>query len=90
VVLCGIGVDTQKGVRGIEREGVLTLWLNRLLAGRATRPGLWIGERLQQTQRTRTGNRFGAPLDLQLAKDFLVVPFHRFEGHNKPLAYLLI
>ena len=47
-------------------------------------------ERLQQAQLARTGNRFGAPLDLQLAKDFLIVSFHRFEGQDKPLAYLLI
>ena len=46
--------------------------------------------RLQQTQLARTGNRFGAPLDLQLAKDFLIVSFHRFQGEDKPLANLLI
>ena len=47
-------------------------------------------ERLQQTQFARTGNRFGAPLDLQLAKDFLIVSFHRLQGEDKPLANLLI
>ena len=47
-------------------------------------------ERLQQTEFTRTGNRFGTPLDLQLAKDFLIVSFHRVQGEDKPLAHLLI
>ena len=47
-------------------------------------------ERLQQAQLARTGNRFGAPLDLQLAKDFLIVSFHRFQGENQPLTHLLI
>jgi hypothetical protein len=37
---------------------------------------------LQQTQFARPGNRFGAPLDLQLAKDFLIVSFHRFQGKD--------
>jgi hypothetical protein len=37
----------------------------------------------------RAGNRFREPLDLQLAKDFLIVPFHRFQGEDKPLANLL-
>ena len=46
--------------------------------------------RLQQTQLARTGNRFSAPLDLQLAKDFLIVSFHRFQGEDKPLANLMI
>ena len=46
--------------------------------------------RLQQTQLARTGNRFSAPLDLQLAKDFLIVSFHRVQGEDKPLAHLLI
>ena len=48
------------------------------------------GYRLQQPQLARTGNRFGAPLDLQLAKDFLIVSFHRFQGEDKPLDNLLI
>ena len=35
-------------------------------------------------------DRFGAPLDLELAKDFLIVSFHRFQGEEQPLANLLI
>jgi hypothetical protein len=46
--------------------------------------------RLQQTQLAGTCHRFGAPLDLELAKDFLIVSFHRLQGEDKPLAHLLI
>ena len=42
--------------------------------------------RLHQAQRAGTGNRFGAPLDLELAKDYLIVPFHRTHGEEQPLA----
>ena len=47
-------------------------------------------EGLQQTKLAGQGDRFGASLDLELAKDFLVVPFHRFQGEDQPLANLLI
>ena len=46
--------------------------------------------RLHQTQLAGTCDRFSAPLDLQLAKDFLIVSFHRFQGEEQPLAHLLI
>ncbi|HEV7234981.1 MAG TPA: hypothetical protein VGN15_02300, partial [Ktedonobacteraceae bacterium] len=46
--------------------------------------------RLHQTQLAGTGDRFGAPLDLQLAKDRPIVPFHRTQGEKQPLAHLLI
>src|SRR5712691_5079473 len=46
--------------------------------------------RLQQTQRTGPCDRFGAPLDLEFAKDFPIVSFHRTQGEEQPLAHLLI
>ena len=46
--------------------------------------------RLQQTQLAGTCDRFGAPLDLEFAKDFPIVSFHRVQGEEKPLANLLI
>lgn len=46
--------------------------------------------KLQQAQRTGTGNGFGAPLYLEFVKDNPVMPFHRTEGEKQPLANLLI
>jgi hypothetical protein len=46
--------------------------------------------RLQQTQLAGTCDRFGAPFDLEFAKDFLIVPFHCTQGEEQPLADLLI
>ncbi len=46
--------------------------------------------RLQQTQFTGAGYSFGAPLNLQLAKDIPIVPFNRTQGEEKPLANLTI
>src|SRR5713226_2629190 len=46
--------------------------------------------RLQQTQLAGTCDRFGAPLDLEFAKDFPIVSFHRVQGEEKPLAHLMI
>src|SRR2546425_12110617 len=46
--------------------------------------------KLQQTQLAGTCDRFGAPLDLEFAKDFPIVSFHRIQGQEKPLAHLLI
>ena len=46
--------------------------------------------RLQQTQLAGTCDRFGAPLDLEFAKDFPIVSFHRVQGEEQPLAHLLI
>ena len=60
------------------------------IAGLFLRPRLWIGYRLQQTQLAGTCDRFGAPLDLEFAKDFPIVSFHRIQGEKKPLADLLI
>src|ERR1700693_4121757 len=51
-------------------------------------PGL--RARLQQAQLAGTCDRFGAPLDLEFAKDFPIVPFHSTQGKEQPLAYLLI
>jgi len=47
-------------------------------------------ERLQQAQLACTGHRFGALLDLELAKDFLIVSLHGVQGEDQPLAHLLI
>ncbi len=44
----------------------------------------------QQTQLAGTGYSFGAPLDLQFAKDIPIVPFDRVQGEEKPLANLTI
>ena len=46
--------------------------------------------RLQQAQLARTGDSFGAPLNLEFAKDFLIVPFHRVQGQEKLCANLPI
>src|SRR5438105_6501672 len=46
--------------------------------------------RLQQTQLAGTCDRFGAPLDLEFAKDSPIVSFHRAQGEEQPLANLLI
>ena len=51
-------------------------------------PRVWA--RLHQTQLAGTGDRFGAPLDGELAKDSPIVPFHRTQGEEQPLAHLLI
>src|SRR5215469_6782149 len=45
---------------------------------------------LQQTQLAGAGDRFGAPLDSELAKDFLIVSFHRVQGQEQSLANVLI
>jgi len=48
------------------------------------------GTKLQQTELAGACNCFSAPLDLELAKDFLIVAFHRPQSLKKPLANLLI
>lgn len=53
---------------------------------RADKQTFW----LQQTQLAGTCDRFGAPLNLELAKDFPIVPFHRVQGEEKPLTHFLI
>ena len=45
---------------------------------------------LEQPQLTRSCDRFGAPLDPELAKDFMHVAFHAPQNQKKPLANLLI
>ena len=45
---------------------------------------------LEQSQLTRSCDRFGAPLDPELAKDFMSVAFHATQNQKKPLANLLI
>src|ERR1700730_19281193 len=46
--------------------------------------------RLQQIQLAGTCDRFSTPLDLELAKDIPIVPFHRTQGKEQPLTNLLI
>jgi hypothetical protein len=46
--------------------------------------------RLQQTQLAGTGDRFGAPLNLEFVKDAPIVPFHRTQRKEKPFANLMI
>ena len=41
---------------------------------------------LQQIQLAGACNGFGAPLDLQLVKNFLIMPFDRIQGEVKPRA----
>ena len=45
---------------------------------------------LHQAKLAGTSNRFGAPLDLELAKDGLIMPFHRAHGEEQALADLTI
>jgi hypothetical protein len=45
---------------------------------------------LQQTQLAGARDGFGAPLDLQFAKDVQIVPFNRTQREEKPLANLSI
>ncbi len=45
---------------------------------------------LEQTQRTGTGDRFGAPLHAQFRIRAAVVPFDGVQGEEKPLANLPI
>lgn len=46
--------------------------------------------RLQQPQLAGMCDCFGAPLNLQLAKDVAIVPFDGVQGQEQPLANLLI
>jgi hypothetical protein len=41
--------------------------------------------RLRQTQLASARDSFGAPLDLEFAKDPPVVSFHRVQGEEEPL-----
>ena len=76
--------------------GVLKLWLYGLLAelyGAGSHITWFVGKpifRLQQIQLTGTGYSFGATLYLKFAVDFLIMPFNRIQGQEKPLANLTI
>ncbi len=77
-------------VGGVSGENVLS-WRYGSLARRAC--SMWASRQtvlLHQAKLAGTGDRFGAPLDLELAKDFQVVPFHRTQGEEQPLAHLTI
>ncbi len=70
-----------------ERGEGLTLRLCGPLACRACTTGagnlrVWLDE----TKLAGTGDGFGAPLDLELAKDSQIVPFHRTQSYEQPLA----
>ena len=45
---------------------------------------------LHQAQLTGTRDRFGTPLDLELGKDFLIVPLYRVQGEEESPADLAI
>ena len=67
------------------------LWLDGLLAGSSCYPVCGkLTCRLQQAQLAGACDRFGAPLDLEFAKDFPIVSFHRVQGEEQPLAHFLI
>src|SRR5690348_17964014 len=61
-----------------------------LRAGLVTKFGDKLTCWLQQTQLAGTCDRFSAPLDLEFAKDFPIVSFHRTQSDEQPLANLLI
>ena len=46
--------------------------------------------RLYQAQLAGAGDRFGASLDLEFTKDFLIVPLHRVQSQKESLADPLI
>ena len=46
--------------------------------------------RLHESQLAGTCDRFGAPLNLELAKDFLIVPLHGVQGEEQSFANLTI
>src|SRR5262249_14866425 len=55
------------------------------------RGSLWkLTFRLYQTQLAGTCDRFGAPLYLEFAKDFLIVPLHCVQGEEQSFANLTI
>ena len=64
--------------------------MDRVLAALAPKLARASTVRLQQAQLAGTGDRFGAPLDLEFAEDFPIVPFHRVQGEEQPLADLAI
>ena len=45
---------------------------------------------MQPGQLPGTGDRFGAPLDVEFTKNLPVVPFYRIQGNKQPLANLTI
>src|SRR5437588_12654071 len=82
VVLWDVGIETRKRCLGwccgsIERRGVLTLWLDGLLAGRLRRPRLWRG-RWRDYNRPNSRARATASVrrwTCSLPKIFLLCPF---------------
>src|SRR6266581_31617 len=81
---CFVGAVSEEQCSNCGFDGSLA-GSSRILAYAGTLTG-----RLQQTQLTGTCDRFGAPLDLEFAKDFPIVSFHRVQGEEQPLAHLLI
>ena len=76
------------GVRGptFSRVG----FMDRLQAVLATKFADRLTFRLQQSHLAGTCDRFSAPLNLEFAKDFLDVPFHRVPGEEEALANLTV
>src|SRR5918997_2341580 len=64
--------------------------MDRLQAVLATKFADRLTFRLQQSHLAGTCDRFSAPLNLEFAKDFLDVPFHRVPGEEEALANLMI
>ena len=64
--------------------------MDRLQAVLATKVADRLTFRLQQANLAGTCDRFSAPLNLEFAKDFLDVPFHRVLGEEEALAHLTI
>ena len=71
------------GLSGLAAERACGRLLNTPFAGKPA-------DGLQQPQLAGTRHRFGPPLDPQLVEDESVVPFHRTQREEEPLADLLI
>src|SRR6266487_5882610 len=61
-----------------------------LLEGTISRRGNLLLETSRRYAPNRAMRHNGTPLDLELAKDIPIVPFHRTQGEEQPLANLLI
>ena len=64
--------------------------MDRLQAVLDTRFAHKLMLRLQQAQFAGTYDSLSAPLHLEFAEDFLIVPFHRIQGEEESLANLTI
>src|SRR5438552_2633647 len=64
-------------------------WLRRGVRGRDTKV-LFGVLFLPQTQLAGARDSFGAPLDLELAKDLPIVSLDRVQGEEEPLANLVV